>query len=90
MGLANYELHKMDPAEKSAIEGQKLDTGHRFPQIDHLLGVILAEKRDFKGAAANFKSYLALVPAAKDADTVRKQLAEVEKSVQAADASHSQ
>ena len=88
--VANYELHKLDPAEKNALEAQKLDTGHQFPQIEHLLGVILAEKRDFKGAAASFKSYLALVPTAKDADTVRKQLAEVEKFVQAADASHPQ
>jgi tetratricopeptide (TPR) repeat protein len=85
--LANYELHKLDPAEKSAAEGQKLDTARRYPQFNHLLGVILAEKRDFKGAAENLRLYLKLVPNANDSDLVRKQLTEVEKLANATDVS---
>ena len=30
--VANYNLGKLDAAEKSAREAQKLDTAHRFPR----------------------------------------------------------
>jgi tetratricopeptide (TPR) repeat protein len=88
--LANYQLHRFEPAEKSAIEAQKLDTDNRYPQIQHLLGLILAEKRDFKGAAEKLKAYLKLAPNTKEADLVRKQLSEVEKLAQATDVSQQQ
>jgi tetratricopeptide (TPR) repeat protein len=77
--VANYNLHRMDAAEKSAREAQKLDTEHRYPQVNHLLGVILADKRDFSGAAEQMRSYLKFAPEAQDADKVRTQLTELEK-----------
>jgi tetratricopeptide (TPR) repeat protein len=77
--VANYNLRKLDAAEKSAREAQKLDTQHRIPKVTHLLGIILAEKRDFTGAAEQMRSYLQFAPGAQDADTVRSQLAELEK-----------
>lgn len=77
--LANYQLQKLDAAEKSAREGLTIDSAHRLPKMNHLLGVILAQKQDFAGAAENMRTYLKLVPTASDADLVKKQLAEVEK-----------
>jgi tetratricopeptide (TPR) repeat protein len=77
--IANYNLGKLDVAEKSAREAQKLDTQHRFPRVNHLLGVILADRRDYTGAAASLRDYLKLVPNAQDADRVRSQLEEFEK-----------
>jgi regulator of sirC expression with transglutaminase-like and TPR domain len=77
--LANYQLQKLDAAEKSVREGLQVDSAHHFPKMNHLLAVILAQKQDYQGAAENMRAYLKLVPNASDADTVKKQLAEVEK-----------
>ena len=62
----------------SLQEAAKRDTQHRIPKINHLLGVILAEKQDYSRAAENIRLYLKLSPNASDADTVRKLLADVE------------
>jgi len=77
--VANYNLQKMDLAEKSALEAERLDTRHQFPKNSHLLGMILAMKKDYTGAADRWKTYLKFAPAAEDASKVRQQLAEVEK-----------
>jgi tetratricopeptide (TPR) repeat protein len=77
--VANFNLQKLDAAEKSAREGVKLDSQHQLPKMEHVLGVILANKRDYVGAAQYLRGYLDHAPNAPDADTVRKQLAEVEK-----------
>jgi tetratricopeptide (TPR) repeat protein len=81
--LANYHLQNWDVAEKSARQGLTSDTAHRFPKMDHLLGVLLAQKRDYSGAAEHMRNYLRLNPAASDADLVKKQLAEIEKVTEA-------
>jgi len=83
--VANYNLQDLDAAEKSAREAEKLDTQHHFPQVSHLLGVILAQRRDYTGAADEMRSYLKFAPGATDAATVRGQLDQLEKlSAQAA------
>jgi tetratricopeptide (TPR) repeat protein len=77
--VANYNLRNMDAAEKSAREAEKLDTGHRYPQVSHLLGVILAQRQDYTGAAGEMRNYLKFAPGAQDAATVRGQLDQLEK-----------
>ncbi|MCC7496244.1 MAG: tetratricopeptide repeat protein [Bryobacterales bacterium] len=77
--VAEYNLHHLDLAEKSVRRGIEIDTKHRIPKMNHLLGVILADKQDYPGAAAQLKNYLEFAPKANDADQVRQQLAEVEK-----------
>jgi tetratricopeptide (TPR) repeat protein len=77
--VANYNLHNMEAAEKSALAAERLDTRHAFPKVNHLLGVLLALKKDYPGAADRFRAYLRLAPDASDAPKVRSQLAEVEK-----------
>lgn len=81
--VANYNLGNMEEAEKSAREAQKLDTDHRFPKVNHLLGVILASRRDYSGAAEAIRSYLKFAPNASDAAAVRTQLGEIEKAAAA-------
>ncbi len=76
--VANFNLRKLDAAEKSAKEALKLDTRNRFPKVNHLLGLILAQKHQFASAVTHLRNYLTLVPDAPDAETVKKQLAEVE------------
>jgi regulator of sirC expression with transglutaminase-like and TPR domain len=84
--VANYNLQNMEAAEKSAVEARKLDSQHRIPKIEHLLGAILAQRQDYAGAAEHMKSYLKFAPQASDADAVRKQLAEVERQLAASNA----
>ena len=77
--VANFNLRKIDAAEKSIRQGLKLDTQHSIPKLNHLLGIILFNKQDFTGASEHLRSYLQHAPNAQDADTVRKQLAELDK-----------
>ena len=77
--VANYNLQKFDAAEKSAREAVKLDTNHRMPKAEHLLGVLLAMKQDYSGAVQHMRAYLTHAPQANDIDQVKKQLAEIEK-----------
>ena len=77
--VANYNLGKKEAAEKSAREAQKLDTQHRWPKVNHLLGVLLAERREYSAAAQHMRDYLTFAPGAQDAERVRSQLSELEK-----------
>jgi tetratricopeptide (TPR) repeat protein len=77
--VANYNMQHFDAAEKSALEAERLDTRHQYPKNSHLLGMILAMKKDYAGAKERFKTYLQFAPNSADAPRVRTQLAEVEK-----------
>ena len=77
--VANYYLQNMDAAEQSARAAEKLDTQHHFPQASHLLGVILAQRQDYTGAAGEMRDYLKFAPGAADAASVRAQLDQMEK-----------
>jgi tetratricopeptide (TPR) repeat protein len=77
--VANFNLKKLEPAEKSAREAVKLDPRHQNPRADYLLGLVLMEKRDYAGAATELKNYLAMAPAADNHEEVRKQLEQIEK-----------
>jgi len=79
--LANFNLRRFDAAEQSARRAITLDTRHGLPKAEHLLGVILANKNDYAGAASHMRAYLTLAPQAPDAGFVRKQIAQLEKSL---------
>ncbi len=76
--VANLNLQKIDAAEASAREAVKLDTSHRIPQVSHVLGVILAQKRDYPGALAQMRAYLEHAPKAGNAQQVREQITQIE------------
>ena len=79
--LANYYLKNFDAAEKSAREGISHDAVHRYPKMNQVLGVVLAGKQDYSAAAEQLRDYLRYAgPNASDAETVKKQLAELEKA----------
>ncbi len=82
-GLANLQLNNLDAAEKSMREAVKLDTRHENPRGNYILGIILAQKRDYPAAADCLRAYLKDVPQANDADKVRQQLAELDKVARA-------
>jgi tetratricopeptide (TPR) repeat protein len=77
--VANYNLQNFEAAEKSALAAERLDTRHAIPKVSHILGMLLAMKKDYVGAAEQFKAYLQFAPTAEDAAKVRSQLAEVER-----------
>jgi Tfp pilus assembly protein PilF len=78
--LANYNLKKVDEAEKSAKGVLKLDTGHKYPQAEGLLAQILIQKGNFPEAATHLRAYLTLVPNAKNADALKQQLQKLEQA----------
>ncbi len=77
--VANYNLKKYDAAEKCARAAVNLDPRHANPRAEYLLGLVLAEKRDYAGAAAELKTYMKLAPNAPDRARVRDQLGQIEK-----------
>lgn len=78
--VANFELGNLDAAEKSGREAVKLDKTNQNPRSNYVLGIILAKKGEFAPAAECLRAYLQAAPDAKDADTVREQIAQLEKS----------
>jgi tetratricopeptide (TPR) repeat protein len=86
--LANYRLSNFDAAEKSAREALRLDTRKQYVATMHLLGVILAQKQDYPGAAEQLKAYLKEAPQASDVATVKGQLAQVERVLAAKQQEH--
>ncbi len=79
--MSNYYLKNMDAAEKSAREGLHHDAEHRYPKMNEVLGVVLANKRDYAGAAEQLRQYLHYASDSSDADLARRELADIEKKL---------
>jgi tetratricopeptide (TPR) repeat protein len=80
--VANSQLGRLDIAEKSAREAIAIGGEAQNPKVIYILGVILAKKQDFRGAAECLKTYLNS-DAVTDRDRVKKLLAEIEKQTEA-------
>jgi tetratricopeptide (TPR) repeat protein len=79
--VAHYYLGEYDNAEKSAREAMRLDPKGRNPRAGYVLGMVLAHKGDREGAAVELRRYLNETPQAPDAQLVRTQLAQIEKTI---------
>ncbi len=79
--VANSQLDRLDIAEKSAREAVQLSATQN-PKVHYILGVILAKKHNYKGAAECLRTYLKS-DAVTDRDKVTKLLADCEKQVEA-------
>lgn len=71
---ANYNQRKYDIALKSALRGVEADVQHRIPRLQFLIGLTLAQKHDYKGAAEHILNYLRVAPGAEDALVAKAQL----------------
>jgi tetratricopeptide (TPR) repeat protein len=75
----NFNLQRIDQAEKSLMRGMRLDPQHRFPKMEYLLGLIFARRQDYPGAVTHIAAYLQLSPNGPDSAVARQQLAEFQK-----------
>lgn len=82
--LANFNMKKLDEAEKSADELLKMDKQHAFVKGEHLMAVIKAQKADWQDAAVHFRAYIQYARPGDSVELAKKQLAEVEKTLAAA------
>lgn len=81
--VAHYNLKRIDTAEEHARHAATLDPQHRNPRINHLLGVILVQAREYVEAAENLKLYLKLTPSAPEAAAINQILGEIENAPEA-------
>ncbi len=81
--VAKLNLKKLDEAEKSAKQLVDMDKRHQFPRGEQVLGVILAQKQDYTGAADHIRKFISFAQPGTDVDMAKKQLAELEKSLAA-------
>jgi hypothetical protein len=77
--VANYSLRNFDEAEKSALQGVRVDEAHQIPKLQYLLGMILLQKQDYLAASEHMQLYLRLATQPADIDLAKKSLAEIEK-----------
>jgi Tfp pilus assembly protein PilF len=82
--IALYRTGKSAEAAKSAKECVKLDSQHLFPRALLLLAAVNSENGDYQATLANLHAYLEQAPNSKNAEAVRKQLAEIEQNMASA------
>jgi Tfp pilus assembly protein PilF len=78
--VANAKLNKMEDAERAAREGLRVDKERKVARLSYVLGLILAQKREYGESAKYFRNYLELAPNANDAALVRQQLPQLEQA----------
>jgi len=76
--MAHYYLQEYDAAERSAREAVRLDQQRKNPRAGYVLGMVLAQKRDYPAAAAELRNFLQSAPNAPDVAQVKAQLDEIE------------
>jgi hypothetical protein len=77
--VANYQLNRVDAAEKSAIKAEHLNMRTRHPELHLVLAEILAQKSDYAAAISELQTYLQLVPHPGQLAQLQMRLAEWEK-----------
>jgi tetratricopeptide (TPR) repeat protein len=75
--LGNYYLSNFAAAEKSARHGLKVDDQHQVPKLEQLLGMILAQERNYPEATLHIQNYLKLATQPAEVENAQKQLAEI-------------
>jgi len=79
--LASFYLDDLAKAEKSALRCMAIDTEHKIPRAEYVLGIVLAKKGNYPEAAAHIRNYIRMSPNAPDINLAQRQIAELEKSI---------
>jgi len=77
--VGNFNLNRLDAAEKSAREAEK-GPHQNIPQLHALLADILLQKQDYSQAALEMRTYLKESPGGRFAGDMQKKLEEIEKA----------
>jgi len=81
--VAQYNLGNDDKALASAMKAVKLDTNHKTPLAEQLLGILYSMRGDYKSAAEQYRNYMQHVPLDTNVDGAKARLAEAEKQIAA-------
>jgi tetratricopeptide (TPR) repeat protein len=76
---ANFNLNRLNEAEKSGLQAERLDVRPRFPQLHLLLAEIFMRKNENARAIDELQMFLVSVPQGHNADLARERLAKLEK-----------
>jgi tetratricopeptide (TPR) repeat protein len=60
--LANFNLKRLVPAEKSARQAERLDSAHHFPKLHLVVASIFAGRNDIVGSIEELRKYLKYGP----------------------------
>jgi tetratricopeptide (TPR) repeat protein len=77
--VANYNLKNFDDAEKSALQGIRVDDAHQIPKLQYLLAMILLQKQNYQAASEHMQLFLSLAKQQEDIDLAKKGLAEIQR-----------
>jgi tetratricopeptide (TPR) repeat protein len=77
--VGNYYLKNFDDAERSALQGVRVDGAHQIPRLQYLLAMILVQKQNYQAAAEHMQLYLSLAKEPGDVELGKKGVAEIEK-----------
>ncbi|HTP89477.1 MAG TPA: tetratricopeptide repeat protein [Bryobacteraceae bacterium] len=80
--VANYELKHLDVAGKMAKRAVDLDKAHEYPDAEAVLGKVLAEKGETRGAIDHFTQYVLLAPKAEDTPAIRQRIADLQQKLE--------
>jgi tetratricopeptide (TPR) repeat protein len=78
--IGNLQTQHLDAAEKNAREAIRLDPAKKNMRTRYILGLALAQKQEFTASAEAIRTFLEAAPDAKEAEAVRKQLAQIEEA----------
>lgn len=78
--IASYNLKRPDDAEKSVKDLLKLDTRHNYPDAENMMAQILLDRGNYPEAATHLRTFLTLVPNAKNADTLKQILLKIDQA----------
>jgi len=78
--IASYNLKRTEDAEKSVKDLLKLDTRRNFPDAENMMAQILLDRGNYPEAATHLRTYLTLVPNAKNADTLKQILLKIDQA----------
>jgi len=76
---ANFHLHRLPEAEKSALRAAEIDKSNADPRVHFLLAQIYEAKGDRESEASQLREYLKYASDPKDAAMVSRYLSELEK-----------
>ena len=77
LGLIYSVRNDADVAQKAFEKVRELDGGKSYPVIHKYLGRIYLHKQMNKAAVAEFEAYLSMLPTAKDAEVIRKEISDI-------------